>query len=382
MSGCERTEPDSSVRIAICVYLAPRKLGSMEQWLVGLCEESTQRGHSVGLFLHPPIHPFIAERLRTLGVPWTPIHELEGSPLSWGRRLRKEFDAVYLNLAAPRGRGALAAYLAWPLPVLFFEGTSGAAAGNRGRSLASRLLDRWTFVRVTALAGASHYVVERDRERFGLAPARCSVIYNGIDTERFRPVEQPRAGPPTIIAVANLIREKGIDVLIEACRMLQEVAWKLVIVGDGPEEPALRRLAAAAGVGERIEFTGLRDDVERCLREADIYAHPAVWQEAFGLTITEAMASGCATIASRVGGIPEIIEDGKSGMLVAPGDPRALAGGLRRLLSDPGLRGRLAQEGRSRVIERFPLGGSVRGQLDWIEHWAQQPQRGLASSAA
>jgi starch synthase len=107
--------------------------------------------------------------------------------------------------------------------------------------------------------------------------------------------------------------------------------------------------------------------------QADIFVHPAIWQEAFGLTITEAMASGCATVASRVGGIPEIIDDGVSGLLFPAGDVEALATALRLLLTDPVRRHRLGEAGRDRVRERFTLEGSVLGQLDWIERLGAPP---------
>jgi glycosyltransferase involved in cell wall biosynthesis len=244
------------------------------------------------------------------------------------------------------------------------------------------MLDPVTFVRVAGLAGASQYVVERDRRRFKYPGRRSVVIYNGVDVNRFTPLPGARPHqPPVLVAVANLIREKGLDVLLEACRSLQELPWILRIVGDGPEEPALRQQATAGGIAGRVEFLGLRDDVERVLQEADIYVHPAVWEEAFGLTIAEAMASGCATLATRTGGIPEIVEDGVSGLLVPPGDAAALAAAIRRLLEDPPLRARLSAAGRQRIAEQFTLEASVRGQLDWIERAGTQRQAALPASA-
>src|SRR5262249_10254279 len=130
----------------------------MEQWLVELCRLAHARGHSLHLFIQEPVHPQIAAELESLETRWTPLEQLEAAPLKWSRRLRRDFDVFYLNLMAPRGRAALAGYLAWPLPVLFFEGTSGRAPWNPDRSLASRILDPVTFVRVAGLAGASQYV--------------------------------------------------------------------------------------------------------------------------------------------------------------------------------------------------------------------------------
>ena len=353
----------------------------MEQWLVDLCRLARARGHSLHLFIHEPVHSEIAVELSGLGIGWTRMEELEAAPLQWSRRLRRDFDVFYLNLVAPRGRAALAGYLAWPLPVLFFEGTSGRAPWSPDRSLMGRILDPLTFIRVAGLAGASRYVVERDRIRFKYPVRRSTVIYNGVDVARFHPPAARTHRRPMLVAVANLIREKGLDVLLEACQSLQQLDWTLRIVGDGPEEPRLRSQAEANGLSGRVEFLGLRDDVERVLQESDIYVHPAVWDEAFGLTIAEAMACECATLATRAGGIPEIVEDGVSGLLVPPGDSVALAAALRRLLEDGALRARLAQAGRKRIAERFTLEASVSGQLDWIERAGKPNQEAFPTKA-
>src|SRR5262245_31059649 len=113
----------------------------MEQWLIELCQLASRRGHSLHLFLHAPVHPVVARELESLEVGWTPIGELEAAPVQWSIRLRRRFDVFYLNLAAPRGRAALAGYLAWPLPVLFFEGTSGRAPWTSKGSAIGRWLD-------------------------------------------------------------------------------------------------------------------------------------------------------------------------------------------------------------------------------------------------
>lgn len=369
------------MKIAALFYLAPRKLGSLEQWVLTFLEECGRRGHTVHLFWARPLHPVVERRLAELGVDWTEFRELEESPLRWGRRMRASFDVVYMNLVVPRSRGALAAYLAWPLPVLLFDGISGDLPGKRRRVPLGPLLDPLVSRRLTSLAGCSEYVVQRNMRRFGLPAGRCPVIYNGIDTRRFVPSRRVGGRPPVIAAVARLIPEKGIDVLLRACVLIQDLPWELRIVGHGAEEDNLKALAASLGLGNRVEFLGLRDNVEETLQAADVKVHPCLWEEAFGLTIAEAMAAGCATIASRIGGIPEIIDDGVHGLLVTPGNAEELAAAMRRVLANPDLRAELAQAGRRRVLERFDLGPAVTKQVDWIEeivtsatssngHWA------------
>lgn len=357
------------MRIAALVYLAPRKLGSLEQWVLAFLEECARRGHSVHLFWLRPLHPEVERRLGELGVPWTELRELEHAPLRWARRLRRDFDLIYMNLVVPRSRAATAAYLAWPLPVLLFDGISGPVPGRSRGPWLGPLLDPLVARRMTALAGCSAYVARRNERRFGRPPGSCEVIYNGIDTGRFVPPSSPRPGPPVLAAVARLIPEKGLDVLIRACARIQDLPWRLQIAGSGTEEARLRGMVAAEGLAERVEFLGLRDDVEAILRGAEVNVHPCLWEEAFGLTIAEAMAAGCATVASRTGGIPEIIRHEQEGLLVTPGDAEELAAALRRLLGDPGLRRRLAEAGRRQAVERFDLVPAVVKQVDWIERW-------------
>jgi glycosyltransferase involved in cell wall biosynthesis len=357
------------VRIAALVYLAPRKLGSLEQWVMEFLAECSRRGHQVHLFCDIPIHPAVERRLVELGVKWTRFQQLERNPRRWGRVLSRSFDIIYMNLVVPRSRGAYAAYLAWPRPVLLFDGISGPMPGQGLRSWIGRILDPLILTRITALAGCSEYVRKRDRRRFHLSADQCTVIYNGIDTNRFLPPSWPYSDVPVIATVARLIPEKGVDLLIEACLQLQHLPWMLKIVGDGVEEARLKALVKEVGLEHRTEFLGLRHDVEAVLGSTEIYVHPCLWEEAFGLTIAEAMACGCATIASRVGGIPEIIEDGKSGILVERGDLPALTRALRDLLRDPSRRRRLGQEARKRAVERFGLTDAVNLQVDWIEHW-------------
>ena len=363
------------MRIAALVYLAPRKLGSLEQWIVEFVRECERRGHRTQLFCGTPIHPEIERQLRELGAFWTPFDELERAPFRWGRLLRKSYDVVYMNLVVPRSPAAYAAYLAWPRPVLLFDGISGPIPGQERRSRLGRILGPLLLSRLAALAGCSEYVRARDQERFRLPPTRCSVIFNGIDTARFRPPDEPYADPPGIVTVARLIPEKGVHLLIQACAQLQELPWRLQIVGDGAEQNNLRALAEASGLAGRTEFLGLRDDVELVLRRNEIYVHPCLWEEAFGLTLVEAMASGCAAVASRAGGIPEIIEHERSGLLVERGDVEALAQALRRLLLDPDLRRTLGRAGRERAVRRFGLADAVNLQVDWIEQWGRPRKR-------
>jgi glycosyltransferase involved in cell wall biosynthesis len=161
------------------------------------------------------------------------------------------------------------------------------------------------------------------------------------------------------------VPKKGLRDLIEACRILagDGVDFRCTIGGSGPLEGALRRQVEASGLAERVTLTGRalkQEDIPAFMRGGDLYCLPCVWAEdgdVDGLPqmLMEAMACGLPVVSTRLVGIPDLVVDGESGLLVDPGDPAALAGALRRLIDDPGLAARLAAAGRRRVCERFDL---------------------------
>ncbi len=136
--------------------------------------------------------------------------------------------------------------------------------------------------------------------------------------------------------------QKSVGTALEALARVDEVA--LVIAGDGPDRAALERRARELGLEERVRFLGAvpRDQVLRLFRAADASLLSSAWEN-FPHTVVEALAVGCPVIATAVGGVPEVVRDGVNGLLVAPGDPAALASALERFYADPELRSRLAE---------------------------------------
>lgn len=213
--------------------------------------------------------------------------------------------------------------------------------------LAERLADR---VVVNCAAVADELVERRlvPREKTALIP-------NGVDTRVFHPPadraaarrilpESFRDATAVIGAVSVLRPEKSVETLIEAFAALPLHAGRdprLVIVGDGERRAALERLAAERGVAERVHFAGRTNQVADWMRAFDVYALPSL-TEAFPNTLLEAMASGCAAVGSRVGGVPEMLGDDERGLLFPPGDAAALADRLSELVADPDRRRNLA----------------------------------------
>lgn len=184
----------------------------------------------------------------------------------------------------------------------------------------------------------------------GIGPVE--VLHNGVPGRAQRP---PLSDPPIAGFAGRLVREKGVDVLLEAFAAAGVPEARLVVVGDGPERGRLERRAADLGLGERAEFVGWvsRADVERRLDAAWVQAVPSRWEEPFGIVATEAMMRGTAVVASASGGLSEIVVDGRTGLLVPPGDVGRTAAALRRLLGDRALSERMGARGRDRAEERF-----------------------------
>lgn len=362
------------MRIAYLADFSPRKLGTGENRMVAFARAGLERGHQVSLFSRQPVHPDVAAALADCGAIWERLDGVERSPWAAGRRMARDFDVVQLNKIPPRGRAALAAYAAWPARVLFVDRVSrGTQDGESTVSSSRRWLDRMTVARIHQYAGISEYVRHSAMQRFSLPERRTVTIYNGVDTDRFHPPidERPACKVAHIIVVANLIAEKGVDVLIRAMARLKSLDWQLDVVGDGPLSRELQALCTQLGILDRVSFLGLRDDVPELLRRADVAVHPATWGEAFGNTVAEAMASGCCLVASRTGAIPEIATDGEHALLVEPGNVSALSLAVQRVLEDPELRRALGAAARTRVVEQFSLPRYIDRQLDWCEAAAE-----------
>ena len=203
----------------------------------------------------------------------------------------------------------------------------------------------------------------------GYDASRIVVIRNGITLSKFAAKERGPALrhelglPPSarIVAVfSRLNRMKGVEYFLEAAGVLAErfPDVHFLVVGDGANKKELEDQASGLGLGRRIVFTGFRSDVPDLLSEVAISVLPSL-SEGTSNTLLESMAAGVPVVATSVGGNPEVIEDGVSGLLVTPRDADALAGAIGRLLDDEGLTVRLGQAGMRRVSELFSIEGSV-----------------------
>ncbi len=238
---------------------------------------------------------------------------------------------------------------------------------------------RMTFHRLDGIACVSRAVRE---ELISLVPraggGNVRVIYNGIELgpfleplgdERRRALRREmgeRAGWPVIVSVGLLRRVKGYHVLLEALRRVAAdgVGAALAIAGEGEERERLEELAREMGIAERVRFLGWRGDVADILRAADIYVQPSL-TEGMPMSVMEAAAAGLAIVATDVGGTGEIVEDGRSGLLVPPGDAGALAEALATVLRDAELRAQLGEAARRRAREMFDAAEMARAYAEF-----------------
>jgi L-malate glycosyltransferase len=203
-------------------------------------------------------------------------------------------------------------------------------------------------------------------EDAGFPPEKVHLCHNGVDLAQFRPGPgtRPEALPPggPVIGVVCLLRpEKGLTTLVDAFAMVRHAApnLRLAIVGSGSMLPELRKRAGELGVLDACVFEPATGQVTEWLRNIDIFVLPSL-SEALSNSLMEAMACGCCSIASRVGGNPELIEDGVRGLLFKPGDSAGLARALRETILNPELRKRLADAGRNFVHAHFSSAASAR----------------------
>jgi L-malate glycosyltransferase len=194
----------------------------------------------------------------------------------------------------------------------------------------------------------------------GIPASKIRTIYEGIDLSLYpkRILEGPRSpeSPAVVGTVAHLSAEKGLQYLIEAASLIPDVRKRVrfVIVGDGACREQLCSLAAEHGLAEIFEFAGFHTSTSQFMKSFDIFALPSL-SEGLSSAILEAMASSLPIVATRVGGIPELVTEGDNGLLVAPEDSIALAGAIKQLVENPEEARRMGESGRNRMEQQFTI---------------------------
>ncbi len=219
-------------------------------------------------------------------------------------------------------------------------------------------------------ANAEFVAAETDFSRDLLAAAcpksagKICRVYNGIELRKFAGKMNAPRGPLRLLSVGRLVAFKGFEVLIDACAQLHDrgLDFRCEIIGDGPLRAELETQVAARDLASRITFSGERaqDYVLQAFAACDLFVLAAVVDElgasdVFPTVIAEAMTSAKPVVSTTVAGIPELVADGETGLLVQPRDPTALAAALARLLADAELRERFGRAGRARIETHFTI---------------------------
>lgn len=360
-------------------------------WLVALLKRLQAAGHEVEVFTSAyrgsggdsfdgiPVH-----RFRYAPARWEDLTHDEATPDRmrrsllyrvlpllyvlgglWGiRRLtrRRQFDVIHVH---------------WPVPHALFGWLGRRSSRERPRLVTSwygvelrwvqsslpwlRGFVRWALRTSDAIVAISSYTA-REIARFAKLPVEV-IPYSLAFAERGTPspTRAERRSGFQVLFVGRLVERKGVTHLIEAVRQLPaDLGARLVVIGDGPERAALEAQAAAAGMATRVEIRGRVSDAElgAAYAASDALVLPSILDargdtEGLGVVLLEAMSYGVPVVASDIGGITDIVEPDRSGLLVPPGDSAQLARALERLARDPALAARLGAAGEQRVYSAF-----------------------------
>jgi glycosyltransferase involved in cell wall biosynthesis len=368
---------NGEAKVALFVFgLNARRIGGIEMHTREMTKLLGERGWNVVLcFRQPPpddVRAFLSAPGVTLEqLPNAAENSRQGAAELFGLLRRCRPALVHFQFTPFLGPNAWIARLCGARGIFVTDHGSHPEGFNARRAPAwKRLIGRFLNLPVTRAVAVSDYNRGVLATIGTIAPSRLTRIYNGVDPARglknqdsmARQFRQ-RHGIPRerilVIQVSWIIPEKGVADVLEAARIAsaEEPALHFAFAGDGAHREEYSRRAGQTGIADRVTWLGLVQDPigEGLFAAADICCQASRWQEAFGLVIAEAMAFAKPVCATRVGGIPEIVEDGGTGFLVDRGDTAALAARFVQLARDSELRRRLGLAGARRVEEKFDL---------------------------
>lgn len=309
----------------------------------------------------------VANQIRALGIP---VHDLgmqaRAQPsglLRLYRLLQREKPQIlHTWLFHANVPGRVIGRLARVPVVISSERTMGQEKAARRR------LNRLTAPCADRILCVSESVRDYAATTIGLPPAKLQVIPNGIDLTAFQArscaadAARDRANPVRLIYVGRLQPVKGVVTLMDAMAHLEAIdtrPWQLTIVGDGALRSRLEERVQASTLQSRVIFLGERQDVPQLLRQHDLLVLPSRW-EGMPNAALEAMACALPVVATAVGGTPEVVVQGETGLLVPPENPAALATALATLIADPEQRRRMGLAGRLRIESCYSLDATVK----------------------
>jgi glycosyltransferase involved in cell wall biosynthesis len=347
-------------------YFPPHFGGGVERVAIELCERLVMRGHTVAVItLQTTPAPAVEtngaltiyrvsalDLTRWLGFQFA----VSVSTLNTLPRLIRNFkpDVVHAHNLFFRTTEIAAMFrMIFPIPLITTLHLGKPVGGGKILNTLIRAYEstigNFIVRRSDCLVAVSNAVAEH-AHRIGGESAPVTVIPNGVDTNVFYPAPERNNNGQKVLFVARLVPNKGPEILIRAVALVltQHPQAQFVLVGDGPLRTRLQEQVNQLGVGQAVQFLGLRHDVPELMRQASIFVRPSTL-EGMPLTVLEAMASRLPVVATPVGGTPELIKDGVNGFLTPVGDHVTLANSIIKLLDNPLLAGKMGQCGRELV---------------------------------
>ncbi|MDD5439366.1 MAG: lipopolysaccharide heptosyltransferase II [Candidatus Omnitrophica bacterium] len=339
------------------IQLLPRlEVGGVERGTVELSAYLAAQGHQVIVISYGGA---LVKQLEDAGVRHykLPVHRKDPLTILWmmirltGIIRKERVDIVHARSRVP----ALIGFMATRWTHTIFITT---AHGQYRKHLMSHVMGWGRYVIVASNAMAAYMA-----ENFGVRPDTMRVIPRGVDTNRFAfigPQDKPRKAF-TVSMIARMTPLKGHSDFIKACSVLARSLLKLRVVIAGPADTTqeyfkqLKLLTKSLGLSDIVEFAGAQEDVTKILARSDVLVVASRDQEAFGRVVIEAQSMGVPVVATRTGGIPEIITDGETGFLCEPGNPTAMAQKIMKLYRDMDTRIRIAKNARLSVESKFTL---------------------------
>ena len=301
---------------------------------------------------------------------------------------REQVDVLYLIDRPARSWFYPPLRAAGVRAIILHDHTSGAGTVPRG----IKRMVKWTLARLPGLTAdrviaVSDFVARRQREVGTIPARRVTRVWNSVSpprsdgsTSAARRALGLADNSFVIACTCRATPEKGVDHLLRAVDRLP-AATVLVYAGSGPALAQLESLRQSLPSRDRIHLLGYRSDREVLLEAADVCVVPSVWDEAFGLAALEAMVRSKPVVATTVGGLPEIIQNGVTGLLVPPGDAEQLAAAIASLLADRAAAARIGAAARDDVKHRFTSETQLSRLTELIVDWLPQSRPGMSKTA-
>ena len=367
---------NKEIDVLFWANINPNKRGSFEDYICRLSSFCKENGVRIKFALGNQINDTLRALFDKFSVDYLPLSSKDLNSIWTMIEVLKKFKPkiIHLNFIGFGSPLVLACKIAWVGKIILMEHSStpvvAKPSGNNSiLEYLKRIRRRFFVRRIDHFVAVSNFIAERLHKRSGVPNGKITVIYNGVDLQRFKPAENDLEKEvlkkelfgvdrsiSVVTFIGQLIEEKGLPVYLECIQKLLKSHNDILfnLVGAGPLERHLIHWIDQAK-NKMVRFLGFRDDGELILKASDIVVVPSVWEEAFGLVIAEALACGVPVIGSRIGGIPEVSLDKETGILTPPGDAEGLKRAIEQLIYDRELREYYSINGRKHVEKNFDI---------------------------